>query len=181
MSYQNMCQRISILSIFLDKLRKSAHPYDKFCGRLFGMSGETLITNSTLLDFLKFREHLCKALRVGKICSSDKMSNEIIRDYTINFSLIKDYLKLHSRGSFDFEHEFKTEILKLVQTRDLQRTMTNSGVPLLSKSDGSRMVHPLITSVLDSVHSTDFKQFVSFLWGIFQQYDPKNTQKSRIR
>ena len=90
---------------------------------------------------------------------------------------MKGHLEEKFSEDFDFVKEFKTEVFKLVQTRDLQRTMTNSGTLLLAKSDGAKLVYPLITSVLDSVNSPDIKQFVSFLWGIFHHYDPQNSQK----
>ena len=65
MAYPSLCQRITVLAVFLDKLSKSSHPYDRLCGKLFGMSGEKLISTSTLRQHLKFREFLMKMLRIG--------------------------------------------------------------------------------------------------------------------
>jgi hypothetical protein len=66
LAYPSLCQRITVLSIFLDKLSKTSHPYDRLCGKLFGMSGEKLISTSTLRQHLKFREFIMKVLRVGR-------------------------------------------------------------------------------------------------------------------
>ncbi len=101
----------------------------------------------------------------------------MIRDFGINFKLVKSHLEEKNTEDFDFVKEFKTEVFKLLQTRDLQRTMTTSGTLLLAKSDGAKLVYPLITSVLDSVNSSDIKQFISFLTSIFHHYDKHNSQK----
>lgn len=65
-SYATMCSKISLLSLTLDKLRKSSHPYERLCGRLLGMFGEKLVTSSALRQFLEFRSHVAHSLRVGR-------------------------------------------------------------------------------------------------------------------
>lgn len=62
----NMCLRISVLALTLDKLKKSSHPYEKLCGRLLGMFGEKMVTSSTLRQFLRFRDHVAHCLKIGR-------------------------------------------------------------------------------------------------------------------
>lgn len=64
-SYGTMCSKISLLSLTLDKLKKSSHPYERLCGRLLGMFGEKLVTSSAMRQFLEFRSHIAQCLRIG--------------------------------------------------------------------------------------------------------------------
>lgn len=66
-TFGNMCLRISVLALTLDKLRKSSHPYEKLCGRLLGMFGEKMVTSSTLRQFLRFRDHVAHCLKIGSM------------------------------------------------------------------------------------------------------------------
>lgn len=64
-TFDAICSRISVLAMSLYKLRKSSHPYEKLCGRLLGMFGEKMVTNTTLRHFLKFRDQVAHHLKIG--------------------------------------------------------------------------------------------------------------------
>lgn len=168
--------RISVLATTLDKLRRSSHPYEKLCGRLLGMFGEKLVTSSTLRHFLKFRDQVCTALKVGNpLLSLEKIGYEVIKDYTLNFIALRSILEERTtdKNTFDFSKEYKTEVFKLVQSRELQRMVTNSGQLLLFKAGAGNYVYPIITTILDNVKSSDFGDYVSFLNGLFKPFELK--------
>lgn len=81
-------------------------------------------------------------------------------------------------SSFDFKRHFKSEIFKLLQSSNLQKMVTNFGSLVLVKNrTGSQMQFPMITSILDMVPSTDFKDFVRFFQEMFKVHDPQQTMK----
>ncbi len=101
-----------------------------------------------------------------------------MKDFTLNFVYIRDYLNGLSTDNFDFTNSFKTELFKIIQSRDLHRMMTNSGHLILFKAESSKMVPPLITSIMNIVKGSDFKVFVHFLTELFKQHDTNNENKS---
>lgn len=109
------------------------------------------------------------------------MSYEVIKDYTLNFIALRSYLddRTTDKNTFDFLKEYKTEVFKLIQSRELQRMVTNTGQLLLAKSGAGKYVYPLITSILDSVKGTEINEFVSYLNNIFKPYEPKDSNYSK--
>ena len=112
----------------------------------------------------------------------DKITYEIIKDYALNFIALRSYLeeKTVDKNTFDFLKEFKTEAFKLIQSRELHRMISTNGQLILTKSGTGKYVYPLITSVLDSVKTTDFNDFVSYLNLMFKPFDQQNTNSGRL-
>lgn len=91
----------------------------------------------------------------------------------MNFVAIKTFLSNKNTDTFNFLKEYKIEVFKLIQSRELQRMVSISGGLIMAKSDASQFVYPLITSVLEAVDSTDFNDVVTFLNNLFKPYDAK--------
>lgn len=68
--HYRMCLRLTILGLFLDKLRRSSHPYERLCCKLFGMFGQKMVSMNILKQFLKFREHVKECLKIGRLSLS---------------------------------------------------------------------------------------------------------------
>lgn len=79
------------------------------------------------------------------------------------------------KNTFDFLKEFKTETFKLIQSRELQRMVTKSGQLVLTKSGTGNYVYPLITTILDTIKSDHFADYVIYLNSIFKPYEIKDT------
>lgn len=94
---------------------------------------------------------------------------------------LREYFRDKGPEGADLQHLFKAKIFKVVQSRDLQRTVTSSGVLMLFKTKATEIVPALITSLLDLVHSTDIKAFSDYLTAIFKPYDSGNTQKVSLK
>lgn len=109
------------------------------------------------------------------------MSYEVIKDFTLNFIALRGYLEDRTidKNVFDFSKEFKTEVFKLIQSRELHRMVTNSGQLLLAKASTGKYVYPLITSILDAVRGSELGEYVAYLNGLFKPYEPKDANYSR--
>lgn len=94
---------------------------------------------------------------------------------------LREYFRDKGPEGVDLQHLFKAKIFRVVQSRDLQRTVTSSGVLMLFKTKATEIVPALITSLLDLVHSTDIKSFSDYLTAIFKPYDQGNSQKISLK
>lgn len=94
---------------------------------------------------------------------------------------LREYFRDKGTEGTELQNLFKAKIFKVIQSRDLQRTVTSSGVLMLFKSKTSEIVPAMITSLLDMVHGSDIKTFSDYLTSIFKPYDPGNTQKIPLK
>jgi hypothetical protein len=92
----------------------------------------------------------------------------------VNFVTIKKFLVSKTTEKFNFMKEYKIEVFKLIQSRELQRMVTNSGSLIMAKSDTNKFVYPLITSILEAVDGNEFTSFVTFLNSLFKPYDVRD-------
>lgn len=99
----------------------------------------------------------------------------------MNFIALREYLEGRTidKNVFDFMKEYKTEVFKLIQSRELHRMVTNSGQLLLAKFDAGKYMYPLITMILDAVKGTELNEYVVYLNNIFKPYEPKDANYSR--
>lgn len=103
----------------------------------------------------------------------------MIKDYSVNFNVVKGYVGgLHGPG-FDLPGEFKVEVMKITQSGDLQKRITSGGKLVIARHEFNKFAYPLITTIIDQVNSAELERYITYLNDLFRQYDPAQRMTSR--